>query len=85
MERGRTWLADGNISLARLFFERAADLGIADAALAMGETFDAIELARRGVIGIKPDSAAARHWYEKARALGAGAAAQRRLERLGAR
>jgi TPR repeat protein len=68
-----------------LFFRRAADAGLAEGALAMGDTFDPLELSRLKAIGIHPDAAEARRWYEKARELGAGSTADRRLERLGAR
>jgi hypothetical protein len=85
LDRGRKLLASGNIASARLFFQRAADAGLADGALAMGDTFDPIELSRLDAIGIHPDPSEARHWYEKARELGAAGTADRRLERLGAR
>jgi len=85
LDRGRKLLASGNIASARLFLQRAADAGLADGALAMGDTFDPIELRRLDAIGIHPDPSEARHWYEKARELGAGGMADRRLERLGAR
>jgi hypothetical protein len=85
LSRGRALLNDGNIVLARLFFQRAADAGLAEGALAMGETFDAAELRRRGAIGVQPSPDEARRWYERARELGAGEAALGRLERLGRR
>ncbi|MGE0766219.1 MAG: hypothetical protein AB7L90_07115 [Hyphomicrobiaceae bacterium] len=85
LARGRALLAQGNIASARLFFRRAAESGLADGALAMGDTFDPLELSRLNAIGIHPDAAEARHWYEKARELGAGSTADRRLERLGGR
>ena len=85
MARGRKLLGEGNIASARLFFRRATDEGLADAALALGATFDPAELDRLHVVGIKPDPTEARRWYEKARELGAGPAADRRLERLGSR
>jgi hypothetical protein len=85
LNRGRKLLASGNIASARLFFQRAADAGLADGALAMGDTFDPIELSRLNAVGIHPDPKEARRWYEKARELGAASLADRRLERLGAR
>jgi len=85
LARGRTLLASGNIASARLFFRRAADAGLADGALAMGDTFDPIELSRLHAISIHADPAEARRWYEKARELGAGSVADRRLDRLSAR
>jgi hypothetical protein len=85
LARGRKLLEEGNIASARLFFRRAADEGLADGALALGSTFDPAELDRLHAIGIHPDAAEARHWYERARELGAGTGADRRLERLGRR
>ena len=84
MARGNGQLSDGNIVAARLFFERAADEGLAEGALAMGATFDPAELARQRVQGTLPDLAAARRWYERARALGSTSAVER-LDRLGRR
>jgi hypothetical protein len=85
LARGRKLLDEGNISSARLFFRRAADEGLAEGALALGATFDPAELDRLRAVGTRPDPAEARRWYEKARELGAGPAADRRLERLGSR
>ena len=82
LARGRTLITEGNIVLARLFFQRSADIGLADGALAMGETFDEAELVRLGAVGVQPDRNSARVWYEKARSLGAGQPAIQRLERL---
>ena len=78
---GEEQIKNGNIYAARKFFQRAAELGLAQAALSLGGTFDATELARLNVIGPKPDVDAARDWYEKARVLGATEADQR-LSRL---
>lgn len=82
MQKGEDQLAEGNVAPARLLFEKAADAGLAEAAMALAATFDQSELARLGVRGIQPDAALARRWYERARELGAADAAQR-LRRLG--
>jgi hypothetical protein len=79
--KGQEQLGRGNIYSARMFFQRAAEAGLAEGALAAGGTFDPAELAKMKVIGLTPDIAAARRWYEKARELGAGEAAER-LRRL---
>jgi hypothetical protein len=84
MQRGDEQLAQGGIAQARLFYERAAEEGLAEAAMALASTYDAAELGRLGVLGLQPDSNAARRWYERARQLGA-AEAEQRLTRLGAR
>lgn len=82
VKRGDEQLAEGGIAQARLLYERAADAGLALGAMAMAATYDAVELQRLGVRGLKPDDAAARRWYERALLLGAPEAAQR-LQRLG--
>ena len=82
MKKGDDQLADGNIAAARLFYERAADAGLAQAAMALAATFDAVEISRSSVRGIQPDAREARRWYERARQLGASEAEQR-LRRLG--
>jgi hypothetical protein len=83
LQKGEEHLAEGNVSAARLMFERAADVGLAQAAMALAATFDATELARLSVRGgIQPDAKEARRWYERALQLGA-ADAEPRLRRLG--
>ncbi|HEU0062422.1 MAG TPA: hypothetical protein VFR19_21250 [Hyphomicrobiaceae bacterium] len=81
--KGNEQWEEGNVSAARLFYERAADAGLAEGAMALAATFDAAELSRLNVRGIKPDNKLARQWYERARQLGAGGADER-LRRLGA-
>jgi hypothetical protein len=77
MEKGNQELEGGNVSAARLFYEYAADVGLADAAMALAATFDVNELAKRNVRGIKSDAKEAERWYERARHLGATEADQR--------
>jgi hypothetical protein len=85
VKKGDELLDAGNVEAARQFYERAADAGLAQAALAMAATYDPNELVRRQVVGgLQPDLVAARRWYERARELGA-AEAEDRLRRLGAR
>jgi hypothetical protein len=83
VKRGDEQLAEGGIAQARLLYERAAEAGLALGAMAMAATYDAAELDRLGVLGLKPDREAARRWYERARQLGS-AEAEQRLRRLGA-
>jgi hypothetical protein len=80
--KGEEQLGRGSIYAARRFFERAAGIGLAQSALALGGTYDPHELATWRVIGIEPDAQAAKKWYEKALELGA-AEASHRLRRLG--
>lgn len=82
VKRGDEQLADGGVAQARLLYERAAEAGLAQGAMAMAETYDPAELQRLGVRGLKPDQEQARRWYERARQLGA-AEAEQRLRRLG--
>jgi hypothetical protein len=81
MRRGEEYLKTGDIAAARLILRRAANAGHAQAALALGATFDPVILAELGVLGFPPDPAQARSWYDKAARLGLDEA-QRRLERL---
>ncbi len=81
MRRGEDFLKNGDIASARLILRRAANAGHAQAALALGVTFDPRFLAEQGVLGFAPDVAQARAWYERAAELGSSEAA-RRLERL---
>jgi hypothetical protein len=51
LNRGDAELSGGDVAGARLLFQRAADAGLPEAAMAMGMTFDPLELSRRGVEG----------------------------------
>jgi hypothetical protein len=79
--KGKELLGQGNVQPARALFRRAAEAGLAESALALGSTFDPLELAKLKVVGLQPDVAAARQWYTKARELGAAEASER-LKRL---
>lgn len=80
-------LAIGDISAARLLYERAALAGSGEAAAALGRTYDSEALARLGTRGIQPDAKMAAAWYRRAVALGDTASANllQRLEANGAR
>ncbi len=82
LARGLDYLAVGNVAAARDFFERAAEIGLAAAALRLAATYDPAELPRLKVHGVVADRALARKWYERAQGLGAPEAASR-LARLG--
>jgi hypothetical protein len=75
--RGDVFLAAGDITSARLFYERAADAGDGAAALRLGVTFDPIFLGRTGFRGIMADPGQAGFWYRRARDLGQAGAADR--------
>lgn len=74
IKRGKDMLMSGDIISARLLLRRAADVGSADAALALGATFDPVVIRRLGVIGMTPDIVQARQWYQRASDLGSAAA-----------
>jgi hypothetical protein len=83
MKKGDEELGDGRVAPARLLYERAAEMGLAQAAMALAATYDAAELAKLNLSNVAPDAAQARRWYERALALGAKDAGTR-LQRLGA-
>jgi hypothetical protein len=87
VRRGNAMLAVGDISAARLLFERAAQAGHAAAATAVGRTYDPAALAQIGARGIRADPELAATWYRRAVALGDPEATQRlqRLEATGTR
>jgi TPR repeat protein len=82
LTRGVDYLAAGNVAAARDFFERAAEIGLAAAALRLAATYDPMELPGLKAHGVVADPALARKWYERARDLGAPEAASQ-LARLG--
>jgi hypothetical protein len=77
-------MEQGNISAARLLLERATDLGLPEAAMALGATYDPPELSRLHAHGVVPNRNEARRWYQRASELGAEGAAEQ-LQRLGAK
>jgi hypothetical protein len=80
--RGERELSQGNVSGARQFLLRAAETGLARAALLLGSTYDQHEFARLRIQGVQPNPSLARKWYLRAQKLGeAGAGAA--LLRLG--
>jgi hypothetical protein len=82
--KGDEMLEEGDVASARLYYQRAVDLGLAKAAVALAETYDPNELSRWPVAGLQPDVATARRWYEHALQLGAPEANDR-LQRLTSR
>ena len=76
LKRGKDAFSTGDLAAARLLLRRAAEAGSAEAALALGATFDPLVIRRLGAIGTAPDAAQARQWYQKAVALGSPTASQ---------
>ena len=70
IRRADALLRHGDVSAARLLYDRAASAGSAHAATAMGKTFDATVLAGLGVVGLSPDPALAALWYRRGLSLG---------------
>jgi hypothetical protein len=77
LKRGRDLIAAGDIPSARLVLTHAADARVAEASLAMAGTYDAAVLANIRVVGVQPDAAMARAWYERAAEQGSLEAKQR--------
>jgi ABC-type amino acid transport substrate-binding protein len=81
LKRGHEELAEGRIAPARLLYERAAEMGLAQAAMSLAATYDAAELNKPHLRNVLPDAEEARRWYGRAGALGAADAGMR-LQRL---
>jgi SH3 domain-containing protein len=71
---GHKMIEVGYLAGARGYYKRAAEAGSADAALALGATYDPSFIAEIGAQGIQADLDAARSWYERARTLGSSEA-----------
>jgi TPR repeat protein len=76
VSRGEDYLTNGDLASARLLLRRAAAAGSANAALALGATFDPLVIRRLGAIGAESDIERARTWYQKAVELGSTAASR---------
>jgi hypothetical protein len=76
-KRGEQLIQQGDIAAARLMFTRAASVGDARSALALGASYDPDVLRKLGVVGVAADAALAREWYAKASGYGSREAAQR--------
>jgi hypothetical protein len=76
IKRGKAFMTDGDVAAARLLLQRAAEAGNAEAALALGASFDPLIIKQAHAIGVQTDAAQARHWYQQAAALGSDAASK---------
>jgi TPR repeat protein len=81
MTRGDAAFARGDVISARQFYELAASIGLAQAATAVGSTYDPNFLTARDVRGKFTDTEAAEQWYQKGIA-GGDAEARLRLDKL---
>ena len=66
MERGDERMRQGDVVAARRFYQMAADAGMAQAATAIGRTFDPFYLRHIRVRGAFADAQRAKQWYENA-------------------
>jgi TPR repeat protein len=70
LRSGDRLLRRGDVAAARAVYERAAALGSAQAALALGSTYDPSRLWSLGVFGMVGNKERAHHWYQRADQLG---------------
>jgi hypothetical protein len=80
--QGEQLAATGDLVTARILFQRAAEVGDATAAMALGATYDPNVLAKLGVAGMAADVEKARSWYRKAESFGSAEASRRLRSRL---
>lgn len=76
LNRGKAFLNDGDVVSARLVLRRAAEAGSAEAALALGASYDPLVIKQTGAVGVQSDAEQARQWYQKAAALGSNVASR---------
>jgi len=70
LTRGDSLFGVRDVTSARLYYERAADAGDAQAALRLGETYDPSFLAGARLNEVRGDPVVATRWYRRARELG---------------
>jgi TPR repeat protein len=63
--QGEKLFAKGDVEEARQRFEQAAKMGMPEAALALGNTYDRVSLAKAG-LNVTGDPTRARQWYRRA-------------------
>jgi TPR repeat protein len=82
LARADRLIVKGDVVGARALYQRAAELGSAPGALALGTTYDPNRLWSLGVPGLTGSRERARQWYLRASELG-NAEAKARLTALG--
>ena len=85
MKRGQDFLNEGDFAAARLLFERAANAGSAEAALALGSTYDPSVIKQLGAVSVSPDPDRALKWYATAADRGSSDAMDRYADLMRAR
>jgi TPR repeat protein len=68
VQTGDKRLAEGNVTAAREFYRRAADMGWPQAAFALAATYDP-QAPRGQGLGVRSDATQAQCWYARAREL----------------
>jgi TPR repeat protein len=63
--KGQELLERGQVYAARKLFERSADMGLAQSAVALAATYESRGAVQDAVMGLPPDPAAARKWYRE--------------------
>lgn len=76
LARGDWFFSAGDITSARLFYERAVDAGNVWAAFRLGTIYDPSFRTQMGLSGSSADPSQALFWYQRARAVGVGKAEQ---------
>jgi hypothetical protein len=79
LKRGEDLVSNGDLGAARLVFQRLADDGNANAALALAKIYDPMMPEKHRAHGFESDAALAQYWYERAKALGSNDA-RRKLQ-----
>jgi hypothetical protein len=82
IREGNKRMREGDILEARQIYQKAVAYGDAEAALAMGRSYDPIYFARIEKKNAEPDAAKAFEWYRKAMDAGAAQTAMVRIENL---
>jgi len=70
LTRGIELMKQGNVSAARLVFEKLATRGSANGALALAQTYDPAFVPTSAASAISPDVSKALEWYQRASDLG---------------
>ena len=70
VKNGDRLLSRGDVAAARALYEKAAAVGSAQAALALGSTYDPRRLWSLGVFGMVGNKERAQQWYRRAAELG---------------
>jgi hypothetical protein len=77
MQRAEELLSQGDVVASRQLYERAAEMGSADAAMSLAATYDPRRLWSLGVLGMVGSKERARQWYQRADELGHTGAKER--------